>query len=370
MSVGRRTALLFTGGPSLAGVPSHLVLRLVLAAAIAASPTLAAAADAFSRLSRLAQSAAGPGQVSVRFMGTSTILVEADGAQVLVDGFFSRPTLGEMLSPTMPPKTGVIGQALARAGIEKPKLKAILVAHAHHDHAMDSAWIAHQLGAVLVGSDSVRHVANGQGFAGKIHFQEIQGGQTIEVPVRAGIGREAIQFRITAYCSPHSATWFSLKPLTQDLPKNAGALAYTAGPNYSYLIEYKGVRLLVHPSGGYRPGLYRGLRVDVLFLGLARTGRLFHAGETEAYWREVVEETQPSLVIPIHWDDFTKPINDPLPPLTWPVDNADLGLRRILALNAKLPVPYDIERMPIWSPVALPLKPRIHPAVPPVMVGC
>jgi L-ascorbate metabolism protein UlaG (beta-lactamase superfamily) len=270
-----------------------------------------------------------------------------------------------------PPDTERITTGLSKAQIQKPKLKAVLVAHAHHDHAMDSATVAQTLGAVLVGSQSVRYVANGQGFTGT--FEEIRGGQTISVPINAEAARDpepAAKFRITAYCSPHSDTPFFTDPLTEDLRKDAWAVAYKSGPNFSYLIEYNGLRILVHPSAGYRSGLYDGLKVDVLFLGIGRLGRLFHQRDAEAYWREVVEATSPSIVIPIHWDDFTQPVADPLPRLKWPVDDVDHGLQRLLDLNAKRKTPYDIRLMPVWTEVTLPMTQRALPPTPPAMTGC
>jgi hypothetical protein len=75
-------------------------------------------------------------------------------------------------------------------------------------------------------------------------------------------------------------------------------------------------------------------------------------------------------VIPIHWDDFTQPVADPLPRLKWPVDDVDHGLQRLLDLNAKRKTPYDIRLMPVWTEVTLPMTQRALPPTPPAMTGC
>lgn len=45
-----------------------------------------------------------------------------------------------------------------------------------------------------------------------------------------------------------------------------------------------------------------------------------------------MEATAPSLVVPIHWDDFTRPLGEPLVPFPRFVDDVGATLRDLRAL--------------------------------------
>lgn len=52
------------------------------------------------------------------------------------------------------------------------------------------------------------------------------------------------------------------------------------------------------------------------------------------YWREVVKATGARVVVPIHWDDFTRPLSEPLRHLPRPLDDVPAALSAIEALAA------------------------------------
>ncbi|WP_181896888.1 MBL fold metallo-hydrolase [Corynebacterium senegalense] len=65
--------------------------------------------------------------------------------------------------------------------------------------------------------------------------------------------------------------------------------------------------ILVVPSANYIPGFLDGLKAQVVYLGIGAFGRQSDAFSNE-YWANTVEQLEPELVIPVHWDHF-----DPLP---------------------------------------------------------
>lgn len=67
------------------------------------------------------------------------------------------------------------------------------------------------------------------------------------------------------------------------------------------------------------------------------------------YWREVVSTTGAKLVIPIHWDDFMLPLDQPLQPMPAVMDNFDAGMKTVLAL-AK-PNGVAVRFLPLFEPV-------------------
>lgn len=67
------------------------------------------------------------------------------------------------------------------------------------------------------------------------------------------------------------------------------------------------------PFVNYEPGKFSNIKADIVFLGV---GLLSHSSENEIekYWDETVSATNAKVVVPIHWDDFTKPLQEPLIP--------------------------------------------------------
>jgi L-ascorbate metabolism protein UlaG (beta-lactamase superfamily) len=85
-------------------------------------------------------------------------------------------------------------------------------------------------------------------------------------------------------------------------------LDYKLGGAYSILIEHPQGRVLHHGSAGYVPGALAGRRAEVALLGVALLPDL------GGYLKEVVDATGARRVMPIHWDDFTRPLDQPLAP--------------------------------------------------------
>jgi L-ascorbate metabolism protein UlaG (beta-lactamase superfamily) len=86
--------------------------------------------------------------------------------------------------------------------------------------------------------------------------------------------------------------------------------AYRVGVPLAVEIAHPRGTLLVQGSAGYVPGALSDVDVDVVLLGVGGLGSQTPEYR-EAYWRETVETTSPTRVIPIHWDDLTAPIDGP-----------------------------------------------------------
>jgi L-ascorbate metabolism protein UlaG (beta-lactamase superfamily) len=71
-----------------------------------------------------------------------------------------------------------------------------------------------------------------------------------------------------------------------------------------------------------------------VFLGIGTLGKQDEAFASN-YWREAVEQTGAKLVIPIHWDDFMRPLDQPFRPLPRLLDNFDNGMGMLLPLAAR-----------------------------------
>lgn len=260
---------------------------------------------------------ATPG-LSVTFFGTSTVLISDGKNAVMTDGFLSRPSWLQLIFARLQSDKAEIDFALGRAKVEK--VDAILVAHSHHDHAMDSGLVAQKTKAIVYGSASTLNIARGQ--------------KTPETQLRlikTGQPWEAGGFKITAFETPHSPDPINVGDIDWPLDAPARLSAYKLGENFSFLLEHRLGNVLIVPSANYKPHVFDGVHAPVVLLGIGLLGKQ-SAEFTERYWDEVVRKTGAKLVLPIHWDDFARSLREPLVPLPRFMDNMAVALERLQAL--------------------------------------
>lgn len=278
---------------------------------------------------------AKPGAMSASFLGVSTLLFDDGETAILIDGFFTRPGKLTVLAGKVAPDPERIAAAIKRAGIGR--LTAVIVVHSHYDHAMDAPEVARRTGALVVGSESTANVARGWGMA-EDRIRIVQGGDTLQ------LGR----FRITLIESRHAPTGFTGGEILEPLVPPVRASRYHEGTSYSLLIERDGKSALVQGSAGFIEGALRGRKADVAFLGIGLLGKQDDAFR-QAYWHETVAAVGARRVIPIHWDDFTLPLDRPLEPLPWPLDDVEVSMRFILERARQSDV--EVKFAPLWARV-------------------
>lgn len=320
------------------GRRAGIALGLALAAALAAGGWLALALrdrpDLAPFYADALEAEPGPGGLSLAFLGVSTLLVSDGETALLTDGFFSRPGLLRALAGRVAPDEAAIERGLARADIDR--LAAVVVVHSHYDHAMDAPIVARRTGALLVGSESTAQVARGLGLA--------------EERIRVAAPGEPLEFgrfRVTLIPSRHFPHGMAMGTIEAPLVPPARASAYKEGGSYSVWIEHERGRLLVQGSAGYEPGALRDVRADVVLLGIGGLGTR-DAAYRERYWRETVEAVGARRVVPIHFDDFTRPFENP--PAAMP-DLLDDVAASIRFLRERAGPGRDVRMAPAWRAV-------------------
>lgn len=94
------------------------------------------------------------------FFGVSTLLFNDGKTQILIDGFFSRPSLSQVLFHKIRSQPEMIQQIIQQQHLYHTQ--AILVTHSHYDHALDIAELGKQItNTKIIGSSSTLNIARG-----------------------------------------------------------------------------------------------------------------------------------------------------------------------------------------------------------------
>ena len=245
----------------------------------------------------------GKSPVRMLFLGTSS-MAWTDGISTwLVDGFFSRQSIGKVLFSRLvvdEPQVKTVANEMFRRLHMPEKLSGVAVAHSHYDHAMDAPFLATQYGGRVVGSESTWQIAKGQGLSA-LQMDVIQKQGQVQ------LGDFDIRLLHSAHAPTGFTGGFNAKPVV--LP--AHALAFKEGISYSFLVSHPSMGpspfVLIQPSAGFVPGQNQGLTVGTVLLGAGGLGKLDEQYIAN-YWQEMVLETQAKTVYLIHWDDFTMPL--------------------------------------------------------------
>ena len=252
-------------------------------------------------------SAANSDAVTATWLGVATLLFDDGETQILIDGFFSRPSLGDIvLRRPVDNDAPTINYAMNEFRMRR--LAAIIPVHSHFDHAMDVGAIANRSSASILGSESTAQVARGAG----VPEDQI-------TVVKTATSFEFGNFRVTLRPIGHAPIgWRGSvpldgvieKPLTMPQPISA----WRMGGSYTIIIEHPQGTALVQGSAAYKKYDLQDVAADVVFLGV---GQLKSLGReyAELYWQHMVTTTGCHSVYPIHFDDFTKPFGEVvLPP--------------------------------------------------------
>lgn len=272
--------------------------------------------------------------LQVKFLGVATVLLDDGETALMTDGFFSRPDKLTAFLGQVEPDVPGIARGLQRAQL-KGRLAAVLPLHSHYDHAMDAPEVARLTGATLLGSTSTLNIGRGWGLP-EAQMRELR----LREPLRFG------RFTITAYPAVHTPTGFTGGEITSPLKPPARATDYLEGQSYALHVEHGGRTLLITGTAGFVPGALKGVKAEVALLGIGALGPRDDA-QRDGYWREVVAATGAKRVLPIHWDDFWLPSDQPVKAMPPPLDRFGVSMDFLIARGRAEGV--DVQLPPLWE---------------------
>jgi L-ascorbate metabolism protein UlaG (beta-lactamase superfamily) len=275
--------------------------------------------------------AAGPESVlTVTWLGVATLLIDDGDSALMTDGFFSRPRLLTVGLRTITPSLERIVDCLERARVTE--LEAVIPVHTHYDHVMDSAVVAERTGARLVGGESAANVGRGSGLPADRLVVAASG-----EPVTLGA------YDVTLIASEHCPPDRYPGEISGPVVPPVKASTYRCGEAWSTLVHHRptGKRLLIQGSAGFVPGVLAGQRADVVYLGVGQLG-LRPERYIVDYWTETVRAVGAGRVVLIHWDDFFRPLTEPLRAMPYAGDDLDVSMRILGRLAADDGIPLQL----------------------------
>jgi len=244
-------------------------------------------------------------RLSVRFTGTTTMLISDGETDWMIDGWFSRPGPLQLAFGKIAPDMDAITFGLAANEVDA--LAAVIPMHSHYDHAMDAPEVAARTGALLIGSAATANIGRGWGLP--------------EAQIRLFEDRETVvlgDFRITPIESRHfefpdpglRERALGDPDINQPLLPPVSAFDYRVGKAYVLHVTHPAGTFVVVGSAGFVAGALEGYQADTIFLGLGGLGSQSERYR-EDYWRETVVASGAARIIPVHMDSLTGPIEGP-----------------------------------------------------------
>lgn len=240
----------------------------------------------------------GSDAVTATWLGVTSLLFDDGETQLLIDGFFSRPSVLDIVLDR-PIESDAAQVNFAMNEFRMRRLAAIIPLHSHFDHALDIGAIANRSSASVLGSESTAKIALGAG----VPVDQV-------VIVQGSEEYRFGEFTVTLRPSKHAPVgWRGSVPFAGDiaepliLPQPVSA--FRMGGAYSIVITHPQGTALVHGSAGFEKYDLRDVSADVVFLGV---GQLQSLGReyAEIYWQNVVTASGGESIYPIHFDDYTQ----------------------------------------------------------------
>jgi len=223
--------------------------------------------------------------IQLRWLGVAGIELTCKGYSLAIDPFFTRPPFRRVIWGRPRPDEALTASHL-------PRCDAVLVSHSHYDHLMDVPAIAHKTGAAVYGSANTCQIASIQGLS-KDQIHEVSTGSTLQA------GPFSIEIHPTEHIQTPVDRWIN-GPLPEDLRAPLRLRDYRMDSCFSFLIRAGDMRILFNKQL---------LPADVLIFAPLRAVQAYTA---------LLQHVRPQIVIPIHWDNFFRPLSKSLKPLPQP----------------------------------------------------
>lgn len=271
---------------------SSLALAALVAASLLAMPAGSAdvaspAAPAWFRDG--AQKPLGPNEMAITWFGTASFEIRTARGSLLIDPYYSRHNLFQLLA-------GPIRPDMARIRKHLKPAQAVFVGHAHHDHLVDAPAAAGLLQVPFYGSEDSARVARLEGLP-ESQIHTLQGGERVKVG----------DLTVEAIASRHSDIITNVMvngqiPPWAQLPMRFWD--YKHGKVFIYAIHWRGRTVYHFGSAEIVDETFGDRQADVALLCLSGWK------DNRTIFRRLADHLHPQVVVPMHHDDFFRPLEE------------------------------------------------------------
>jgi L-ascorbate metabolism protein UlaG (beta-lactamase superfamily) len=230
--------------------------------------------------------------VTVRWTGAAGLEFSHEARTVLLDPYLSRKGKIDLFFRRLSPEPAAIDDYVKRI---PGRVSAMIVSHTHFDHVLDVPDLARRFPVPLVGSRSLDTLMGMYDMQDRVRVCE--GGERVDLP-----GGDVL----TMILSRHGRVALGRVPFPGEIKPEGGlplkAGAYGHGTVFLPRLEMGGRVFLVAGSADFIESELEGQGCDVLFLCVPG-------------WKRVPEFTtrlpalvKPRIIVPFHYDDFTRPL--------------------------------------------------------------
>ncbi|MFI8932247.1 MBL fold metallo-hydrolase [Streptomyces sp. NPDC053474] len=270
----------------------------------AAVPLVPATASAEGRAPARRRASA---PVSYRWLGTSGWRIDLRTKKptktkhrtVLVDPYVTRFDTG-LFTGSFDPGTRLrTDEALVREHAGTPEV--ICVTHTHWDHLNDVPQLARSTGARVIGTETTYHVLRSFGVdAGQISV--VRGGEVLDfdgyvIEVASSRHSRGGSYSYFAPGTLHAPPAAAPRTVA-DLPEG-DTLAFKVTPDGAPSALFMG-------ASDFDERSFRGLEPDIAMVAVASSA------STYRYVPRLLDALgRPDVIVPVHWDNFERPLSDP-----------------------------------------------------------
>ena len=282
--------------------------------------------DTFESESRYLRSDA----MYAQYFGASTLYFNDGLTSFFIDGFITRPSIKTNLLGGIESDYTLIEQVLKETKIEK--LNAVIVAHGHYDHALDSANVAKAKESRLIASLEVKELYPA---FDQHRFEELTPFNSIGID----------DFQIIPIPTPHINKSLPLSYLEKlYMSLSCGPQYLTNEQGYSFLIKHPQANILVVPSANFPKNFTVKIDADIVFLSVGLLSNRMNesvivngdeGNYIEEYWRWAVLNTGAKKVYLIHWDNLQGISAKELSPPPAILDNIQKAIGKLKTLAEK-----------------------------------
>ncbi|ACL03521.1 beta-lactamase domain protein [Desulfatibacillum aliphaticivorans] len=236
-------------------------------------------------------------QVKASFRGTNCLVLKDGKSTLLVDPYFTRVDAKTVFLKKIQPNPKRIEKALNDAQVDQAD--AILITHAHFDHALDLAHVAKATGAVVYGCESVANVCRG----GDLPEDQIC---VVDPQKPVEIGDFSVRFIPGIHLAFPFILRLLLRPgrkITAPLRPPARSSAWAEGQVHALHVTHPAGTFFNQGSANWVEGSLKGYEADVAFLGVGGLD-LHKADYWDKWYAETAGYVNPKQIYWTHWDDF------------------------------------------------------------------